>query len=224
MRLLIVEDDAELADALMAAFERHDIHCDHAKSAGDTLQMVATTSYSLIVLDLGLPDESGLSVIKRMRSRGQVEPVIILTARSDAPTRLEGLRSGADDFIVKPFLFDELHARVEAVLRRQGGYVDRRIGIGDLSLDTETRELTICGEQISMSIRETELLEILLRRSEHVTPKRVLEDQLFGSGDTLGSNAVEVYVHRIRQKLKSRSLDVELQTVRGIGYILKRLR
>jgi DNA-binding response OmpR family regulator len=223
MRLLIVEDDADLADALMTAFDRHDIHCDHAASAGDALQMAKATGYSLIVLDLGLPDEDGLTLIKAMRSRAMVEPVIILTARSDVSTRLVGLRSGADDFIVKPFNFDELHARIEAVLRRQGGYVDRRMGIGDLSLDTETRELMIRGEQVSMSLRETELLEILLRRSEHVTPKRILEDQLFGSGDTLGSNAVEVYVHRIRRKLQSRSLNVELQTVRGIGYILKQM-
>lgn len=220
MRLLIVEDNADLSDALRAAFARRSVACDFADCAGDAAQLIGNTAYSVIILDLGLPDEDGLQLLKRLRAEGRVEPVIILTARSSPEMRIEGLRGGADDYLVKPFLFDELHARIEAILRRQGGYVPRCIEVGDVALDTETREVSVCGTQVEMSAREVELLEILLRRHSHVTPKRVLEDQLFGAGDALGSNAVEVYVHRIRKKLESASRNVTVKTVRGVGYLL----
>ena len=219
MRLLIVEDNGELADAMASAFLQRDIRCDLAKTAGDAEQMIETVDYAAVILDLGLPDEDGLSLLRRLRGRRIVVPVIVLTARGEGDMRVKGLEGGADDYVVKPFLFAELHARLGAVLRRQGGYVEHLLRTANLTLDTRTREVAVDGMPLDLSAREVELLELLMRRPGHVVPKRVLEDQLFGSGDTLGSNAVEVYVHRVRRKLDEVA-TVKVQTVRGIGYML----
>lgn len=219
MRLLIVEDNTELAEAMASAFLRRDVRCDIAVNAGDAEQLIETVDYSAVILDLGLPDEDGLSLLCRLRRRRIVLPVIVLTARGEGEMRVKGLESGADDYVVKPFLFAELHARLGAVLRRQGGYVEHLLRVANLTLDTRTREAAVDGAPLDLSAREIELLELLMRRPGHVVPKRVLEDQLFGAGDTLGSNAVEVYVHRVRRKLDA-GAAVKLQTVRGIGYML----
>jgi two-component system response regulator TctD len=220
MRLLIVEDDRELSQALVAAFARISVHCDHAATAADAEALIGNMAYTLIVLDLGLPDDDGLAVLKRMRSAGETVPVIILTARGDSQTRIAGLRGGADDFLVKPFLFDELHARVEAVLRRQGRYVENQMTFGPLVFDVGSREATIDGARMALSAREADMLEPLLRRSGHVVPKRFLEDQLFGSSETFGSNAIEVYVHRLRRKIETSGSGLSIVTVRGVGYML----
>ena len=220
MRLLIVEDNKELADALVAAFARHEIRCDVASTAGDAQLLIETTSYAAVVLDLGLPDEDGLVLLRRLRAQKRTEPILVLTARGEGEMRVLGLESGADDYIVKPFLFPELHARISAVLRRQGGYVEHLLITGNLTLDTRTREVRVDGNPLDLSMREIELLELLMRRSGHVLSKHAIEDQLFGAGDTLGSNAVEVYVHRLRRKLEDGAAAAKLQTVRGIGYML----
>lgn len=220
MRLLIVEDDRELSEALIAAFSRISVHCDHAATAADAEALIRSMAYTLVVLDLGLPDDDGLALLKRLRSAGETVPVIVLTARGDSQTRITGLRSGADDFMVKPFLFDELHARVEAVLRRQGRYVENQMSFGPLVFDVASREATIDGARLSLSAREADMLEPLLRRSGHVVPKRFLEDQLFGSSETFGSNAIEVYVHRLRRKIETSASGLSIVTVRGVGYML----
>ena len=220
MRLLVIEDDVDLAEALTEAFARRKIHCDLAHDAGDGEQMMMATDYSAIILDLGLPDEDGIALLRRLRAKGRVEPIVILTARGDGPSRIDGLKHGADDYLAKPFLFDELEARVHAVLRRQGGYIDRRISLGNLHMDMTTREVSTDTGLVDFSAREAELIEMLIRRSGHVVPKRILEDQLFGAGDSLGSNAVEVYVHRLRKKLEAAKVSVKIQTVRGVGYFM----
>lgn len=219
MRLLIVDDNAELAEALAAAFLGRDIRCDIATTARDAEQLVTTTDYAAMVLDLGLPDEDGLALLRRLRARRLNVPVIVLSARGAGEMRVLGLESGADDYLVKPFLFVELHARLAAVLRRQGGYVEDVLRAADLTLDTRSREVRAGDAPVSLSVREIELLELLMRRAGHVVPKRVLADQLFGAGDALGSNAVDVYVHRVRRKLED-CAAVKVQTVRGIGYML----
>jgi len=172
-----------------------------------------------MVLDLGLPDEDGLTLLRRLRAQRRTVPVIVLSARGAGEMRVLGLESGADDYLVKPFLFVELHARLSAILRRQGGYVEDVLRAADLTLDTRSREVRAAGAPVPLSVREIELLELLMRRAGHVVPKRVLADQLFGAGDALGSNAVDVYVHRVRRKLED-CAAVKVQTVRGIGYML----
>ncbi|RST31722.1 DNA-binding response regulator [Sphingomonas ginkgonis] len=220
MRLLVVEDNQDLSEAISSAFRRRHVSCDLAHRASDAEQLCSTTHYEVIILDIGLPDEDGVSLLKRLRGRGNKTPIILLTARSEPEMRVAGLRAGADDYLVKPFWFDELHARVEALLRRATGYTDAKLEAGRLSLNTDTRELTIGDVQVDASTREVELLEILLRRKDHVTPRRIVEDQLFGAGEALGSNAVEVYVHRLRRKLEQNQAEVSIKTVRGVGYML----
>lgn len=220
MRLLIVEDNRELADAMVAAFAKRDVRCDVAGTAGDAQLMVETITYAAIILDLGLPDDDGLALLRRLRARQHTEAIIVVTARGEGEMRVRGLEAGADDYVVKPFLFAELHARLGAVLRRQGGYVEQVLTAANLTLDTRTREVRVDGDAVDLSVREVELLELLMRRSGHVISKRAIEDQLFGAGDALGSNAVEVYVHRIRRKLEDVAAVAKVQTVRGIGYLL----
>lgn len=220
MRLLIVEDSQELASAMTDAFAKVKVSCDVAGTAADADQLIATFHYAAIILDLGLPDEDGLELLQRLRANGRVEPVLILTARSAPAMRVQGLRLGADDYLIKPFYFQELHARMDALWRRRGGYIERQVHLGDLSYDLQTKETHIGPVPVELSTRESELLEILMRRRNHVTPRTVLEDQLFGSGEELSSNAVDVYVHRLRKKIEARSESVRVQTVRGVGYLL----
>ena len=221
MRLLVVEDNIELAQAIGEAFAARHLHCDLAHTAGDAEILIRTTRYALVILDLGLPDEDGLDLLRRLRAAQRSEPVIILTARGEVENRIRGLSAGADDYMSKPFHFDELHARVLAILRRDSGYKDRLLRAGALELDTEARQFHAEGAALEFSVREGELLELLMRQPNRVVPKRVLEDQLFGAGDSLGSNAVEVYIHRIRRHLKDAGLALTVQTVRGVGYMLQ---
>jgi two-component system response regulator TctD len=221
MRLLIVEDHVELAEAVRDSFARRKVHCDIARDALDAEVMIRTTHYALVVLDLGLPDEDGLQLLRRLRAARRSEPILILTARSALEAKIEGLQAGADDYLLKPFYFDELYARVQAILRRDSGQLENRIVAGALQLDPETRQFRKGNEPIDISIREGELLEILMRRLNLVVPKQMLEDQLFGCGDALGSNAVEVYVHRIRKRLEAEALPLQIQTIRGVGYMLQ---
>ncbi|GAA0308564.1 response regulator transcription factor [Sphingomonas oligophenolica] len=221
MRLLIVEDDRELAAALASAFARRSVSSDRAETAGDAELMLASAHYAAIVLDLGLPDGDGLVLLQHLRAHGNPVPIIILTARSDLGDRVSGLDAGADDYLIKPFEFDELFARLTAVLRRKGGFQGNLLTFGNLQFDIATRELLVDGVVLALSVRETELVELLLRRDGRVVPKRLAEDQLFGMNDNLGSNAVEVYVHRLRQKLERAGAATRIDTIRGVGYLMR---
>lgn len=220
MRILVVEDNREMAAVLARNFAAAGINCDHAESVADAELLIGQIDYRLAVLDLGLPDEDGMALLKRLRTRRNPLPVIVLTARGDAVARVEGLRAGADDFVVKPFLFDELHARLEAVLRRNPALTGPEISFGPVTLDLNAREASVGGAPLKLSRREAELFEPLVRRGGHVVTKRTLESQLFGSGGDLGSNAIEVYVHRLRRKLQLAQSGLDIETVRGIGYVL----
>ncbi len=220
MRILLIEDDRALADALTAALAPRGLSVDLARSADEADAYLQQADYAAILLDLGLPDEDGMALLHRMRARGDTRPVLILTARGTIDARIRGLNEGADDYLVKPFDVDELHARLLAVLRRQGGYLGRSLTCGRLTFDLEIRVAHVEGETIALSVRETELLELLLRRAGNVVPKRIAEDHLFGLGGDLGSNAVEVYVHRLRKKLDEAASGTLIETVRGVGYII----
>ena len=221
MRLLIVEDSAEMASALSAGLGRRGIAADCAGTSGDAALMLSLAHYVAMILDLGLPDEDGIDLLARLRAAGTAIPILILTARGDVRQRIAGLNAGADDYLVKPIDLDELQARIEAVLRRRDGYGGRTLAYGDMTLDLATREVTLGSSPFVLSARETELLELLLRRSGRVVPKRMAEDQLFGLEDELGSNAIEVYVHRLRRKLEQATAGVRIETVRGVGYMLR---
>ncbi|HEX7873805.1 MAG TPA: winged helix-turn-helix domain-containing protein [Sphingobium sp.] len=219
MRLLIVDDDGEFAGTLAEALAFRGIASDIVSCAGDADILLNTTGFAAIILDLGLPDADGLELIRRWRAGGHYEPIIVLSGRDGTDARIAALHGGADDYVVKPFVFGELHARLEAVIRRYDGHSDPVIRAGSMTFDMLTRQLFIEGEAIHLSARETDIAEILIRRGNHVIPRRMLEDQLFGSGEELGSNAVEVYIHRLRRKIEDRA-GVSIRTMRGIGYML----
>jgi two-component system response regulator TctD len=222
LRILLIEDDAALAEALAAALLQRGLTLDHAASLDEAEAYMAAVDHAAILLDLGLPDGDGLAWLRRRRAGGETRPVLVLTARGSVEARVRGLHDGADDYLVKPFDADELHARLLAVLRRQGGYLGVSLTCARLTFDVETRTVRVGETLLTLSTRETELLELLLRRAGNVVPKRVVEDQLFGAGGDQGSrNAVEVYVHRLRKRLDEAGTGARIDTVRGVGYLLR---
>ncbi|TAJ84453.1 MAG: response regulator transcription factor [Reyranella sp.] len=220
MRVLLVEDNAELVALLIKGLARSGFSADSVGNAGDAAHSLAAMRYSAIVLDLGLPDQDGLSLLRSIRSRGDSTPVLVLTARDGVSDRVNGLRAGADDYLVKPFAMEELVARLQALLRRPGNLLGRQLTFGNVSLETEGRQVFVDGMMRVFPARETAILEILLRRGGNVVPKRLFEDQLFGLSGDVGSNAVEVYVHRLRKMLSDCGATVKIHTVRGVGYLL----
>ena len=220
MRVLLVEDNTELVALLVKGLARGGFPADSVGNAGDAAHSLAAMRYAAVVLDLGLPDQDGLSLLRGIRGRGDSTPVLVLTARDCVSDRVNGLRAGADDYLVKPFAMEELVARLQALLRRPGNLLGRQLTFGNVSLETESRQVSIDGTVRVFPARETAILEILLRRGGNVVPKRLFEDQLFGLSGDGGSNAVEVYVHRLRKLLLDSGGTVKIHTVRGVGYLL----
>ena len=220
MRLLVVEDNEELSQLLVKGLKAARFDADCAATAADARAALKTTRYAAMVLDLGLPDGDGLSILQEVRSRKDPIPVLILTARSSAQDRVKGLRGGADDYLIKPFAFEELVARLEAILRRPSQLLGSSVRLGNLVFDTESRQAFIGQEPQLLSAREAAVLELLLRRKGHVVPKRLIEDQIFGISEDVASNAVEVYVHRLRKQLAAGGANIQIHTLRGVGYLI----
>jgi len=220
MRLLIVEDNDELAQLLAKGLKAAGFEADVLATAAEVRATLWTTRYSAVILDLGLPDADGLTLLQEIRRRDDPTPILILTARGGVHDRVRGLRSGADDYLVKPFAFEELVARLEALLRRPGHLLGSPLHVANLKLDTKSRQTFIDETPQVLSARETAVLELLMRRKGHVVPKKVVEDQIFGIAGDVASNAVEVYVHRLRKQLAARGARVQIHTVRGVGYLI----
>jgi DNA-binding response OmpR family regulator len=220
MRLLLVEDNEELAQLLRQRLAAAGYETDLLTAAAEAQSALATTRYAAMVLDLGLPDGDGLSILRELRQREDPLPVLVLTARGGLQDRVGGLRSGADDYLVKPFAFEELLARLEALLRRPGQLLGRSLQIANLTFDTESRQAFIGDKPQILSARETAVLEILMRRKDRVVSKKLVEDHIFGLSGDVASNAVEVYIHRLRKQLSERGAKVEIHTIRGVGYLI----
>jgi DNA-binding response OmpR family regulator len=220
MRLLLVEDNERLLALIKAALAKASFATDGFATAADAAAALRSIEYSVLILDLGLPDEDGLVLLRRLRASGATLPVLILTARGGIEERVRGLDAGADDYLVKPFAIEELLARIRVLLRRPAGLVSNTLELGVLRLDTASRQVTIRDHAQFLSPREGAVLEILLRRSGRVVAKKLVEDHLFGLSEDVGSNAVEVYVHRLRRQLSEMNADVEIHTIRGVGYII----
>ena len=220
MRLLLVEDNERLRALTQAALARAGFPADGFATAADAEAALRSVAYSVMILDLGLPDEDGLALLRRLRVSGDALPVLILTARGGIDERVRGLDAGADDYLVKPFANEELVARIRVLLRRPGSLLSDTLELGTLSLDTASRQVTIGDHVQFLSPREVAVLEILLRRSGRVVAKKLVEDFLFGLSGDVGSNAVEVYVHRLRKQLSEAQADVAIHTIRGVGYMI----
>lgn len=220
MRLLVVEDNADLAELLSKGLDGAGFASDVVATAADARAALATTRFAALVLDLGLPDDDGLAVLRELRARKDATPVLVLTARGGVHDRVTGLRGGADDYLVKPFALEELVARLQALLRRPGNLLGRSLSVGNVTFDTEARQVVVADRPQFFSAREVAVLEILMRRSGRVVSKKLVEDQLFGLSIDVGSNAIEVYVHRLRKQLTDSGATVQIHTIRGVGYLI----
>lgn len=218
MRILLVEDDAVLGDALASSLTRANYAVDWARKGREADIALQDQIYDAVVLDLNLPGMDGFEVLRRLRNRRSGVPVLILTARDALDERVKGLDLGADDYMLKPFDLPELMARIRALLRRVGTPNSSEIVLGRLRYDMATRSVTGDGEILSLSARELGVLEALLMKAGKVVTKESLMEKLCNWDENLGSNAIEVYVHRLRKKIESYGVDV--QTVRGLGYML----
>jgi two-component system response regulator TctD len=221
MRLLIVEDDAALARGLLKAFRSEGLAVDHVSTGQDALEVVKMEPYSAIILDLGLPDQDGLAVLKRMRSMHVTTPILILTARDGTSDRVNGLDRGADDYLSKPFAVEELEARVRALIRRNHGSPDPILILGLLKLDRATGATYLGDDLLDLTRRERSVLEALVSRVGTVVPKTRLAADVFDYDDDVAPNALEVYIGRLRRKLENSGL--EIHTVRGLGYLLRQI-
>jgi two-component system OmpR family response regulator len=218
MRVLVVEDDSVLAAALTRALTQATYAVDLASDGETASEALASNPYDLVVLDIALPKLDGLAVLKRLRDRRSQVPVLILTARDTLEDRVEGLDLGADDYMTKPFDLPEFEARVRALLRRAHYSGGGSMTHGKLRFDTAARRLFHGDQPVDMSARELALVELLLARQGRVVSKEQIIDQLFGFGEDVGTNAIEVCVHRVRRKLEP--FGVDIRTVRGMGYLL----
>ena len=222
MRILIVEDDAVLASALTRALNQGAYTVDSVDNGESANEALKGHAYDLVILDIALPELDGLTVLRRLRDRQVHVPVLILTARDTLEDRVIGLDSGADDYMTKPFDLPEFEARVRALMRRGQYHAGSSLTHGRLRLDLAARRVFHDDQPIEFSARELGVIELLMARQGRVVTKEQLVDRLFGWGEDVGSNAIEVYVHRVRKKLEP--FDIDIRTVRGMGYLLEKAR
>ena len=214
MRLLLVEDDAMIGKAVRQGLEAAGYAVDWVQDGHDADLALGNGVYHLVVLDLGLPRQDGMTVLRRLRARADAVPVLIVTARDALADRVAGLDAGADDYVVKPFDLDELTARIRALLRRHAGNATVLRSAGDVVLDPVARRVTRAGTEIALSAREFAILEALMHRPGATLSREQIEESVYGWGSEIGSNAIEVHLHNLRRKLGS---DV-IRNVRGVGY------
>ncbi|HRM00170.1 MAG TPA: response regulator transcription factor [Acidovorax sp.] len=216
MRLLLVEDDPMIGEAVQDLLRAEHYAVDWARDGDAADTALRTQAYDLVLLDLGLPRRDGLTVLRDLRTRKDRTPVLVATARDAVAQRIEGLDAGADDYVLKPYDLDELLARLRALLRRAAGRAEPVYEHQGVSINPATREATVQGQPVVLSAREWAVLEPLIARPGMVLSRQQLEDKLYGWGDEVSSNAVEVYIHGLRKKLGA---DV-LLNIRGVGYLV----
>jgi DNA-binding response OmpR family regulator len=219
MRLLLVEDDPQLGDGLAVGLRQRGYVVDWVRDGVAADLALQNDDYAVLVLDLGLPRLAGMEVLKRLRQRGQQIPALLLTARDATDDKIEGLDSGADDYLVKPVPLDELAARVRALVRRASGRSAPTLQHGELTLDPAARSLTRDGASVNVSAMEFSLLQTLLENRGRVLTRAQLESAIYGWDEEPGSNALEVHIHNLRRKLGSELI----KTLRGVGYTVPRL-
>ena len=219
MKILIVEDETKTGDYLKKGLQEAGYSVDLARDGVDGLHLATTGGYELIILDVMLPGLSGWDVVERMRDRGQDLPVLFLTAKEDVEDRVKGLEMGADDYLVKPFAFSELLARVRTLLRRGRSREQTALQLADLELDLLRRRAIRAGKRIELTAKEFSLLELLLRRKGEVLPRSLIASQVWDMNFDSDSNVVEVAVRRLRAKVDEPFEPKLIHTVRGMGYV-----
>lgn len=218
MRLLLVEDDPLLGDGLRAGLAQAGFEVDWVTDGAAALHAASAESYSAVILDIALPKLGGFEVLQRMRAKGLRLPVLVLTARDALDDRVRGLDGGADDYVIKPVDLIELAARLRALIRRSKGEAAPTLRVGEVELDPAAHRVQFGGKPVDLKPREFALLHELMLNAGRVLTRDQLEDRLYRWGEEVGSNAVEVHVHRLRRKLD----PALIRTVRGVGYLLPR--
>ncbi len=218
MRILVVEDDVMLGEGIVEGLKQHNYAVDLMKDGRMAEQALETEPYDAVVMDIGLPGKDGISIVKRIRNKGNHVPVLLLTARDAIDDRVKGLDSGADDYLTKPFDFSELLARMRALVRRSAGRADPKIKFETLELDPAAQTLTNNGEFVKLSRREFALLACLLENVGRVVSKTKLVEKLYGWDEEVDSNTLEVHIHNIRKKINNKYI----KTIRGVGYTVQK--
>ncbi len=218
MRILIVEDEQKVAGFLKQGLEEEHCRVDVADDGLKGLQQLRSAEYDVVILDIMLPKMDGLSVLKRIREEKNETPVLLLTARDAVPDRVQGLRSGADDYLVKPFAFEELLARLHALVRRKTGHVSEVLQVADIQLNPFTHSVKRAGVQISLSPSEYRLLELLMRNKGHVLSRLEIEEYIWDVNYERDTNMVDVYINHLRNKIDRPFGSQLIRTVRGFGY------
>jgi two-component system response regulator TctD len=221
LRVLVVEDTVDIAEAVVMRLEKIGHAVDWEQNGRTAAELLGVQAYDLVILDLTLPGQDGLAVLRDMRSRRLSTPVLVLTARSAVDERISALDLGADDYLIKPFDYGELEARARALLRRSAGRSDNLLRVGPLVIDRGGRVATIDDRPLNLTRRELTVLEILAARPDRIVPKEDLVEQLFNFDQEPSPNAVEQFVARLRRKLAD--APIEIRTLRGLGYQLAAL-
>ena len=221
MNVVIVEDQKDLSALICQQLEKAGIHVSPAYTGEEAFEVIDPELHDVLILDRGLPDMDGLDVLKSLRQDGFKMPVLILTAMDELGDKISGLNSGADDYLVKPFEMEELIARLHALYRRPSETINVKLEYGNLVFSPADNELRINGEAVQLTIKEKDALERLLRLPERVVGKDTLQSMLYGYGEEGSQNSVEVVIHRLRKKLKDAQCNLEIKTLRGIGYLIR---
>jgi DNA-binding response OmpR family regulator len=221
IHLLLVEDEAHLADSVARRLEEEGYGVDIAHDGEEGLRLASTKKYHLVILDLMLPKKDGLSVLRDLRRNKVQSMVLVLTAKSMIEDRVDGLRAGADDYLVKPFAFAELIARIETLLRRQGVEQSPVLRVADLELDVETRVVRRANKDVHLTAKEFLLLELLIRNKNRILTRRAIAEQVWGYNFDTGTNVVDVYINYLRKAIDEGFPRRLLHTVRGVGFVLK---
>lgn len=219
MNVLLVEDDAILADGLSRSLGDWGFAVTHARTGNYAMTALLTQVFDLVILDLGLPDCDGTEVLRRLRTRKSLLPVLILSARNALNDRVGGFESGADDYLAKPFELRELHARIRALIRRSQGRSNHEIAVGRLVLDTQGQRVIADGEPLFLPAREYGVLLALMLQAGRIVSKDAIAGRLAVEGDELADNAIEVYVSRLRKRLAP--FGIGIRALRGLGYLLE---
>ena len=221
MRLLIVEDEAKTANYLRKGLQEHGFLPDVVSDGRDALQMAKSGTYELAILDIMLPGMDGWSVLRDLRSSGSLLPVLLLTALDSVPDRVRGLEMGADDYLVKPFAFSELLARVRTILRRGSSRQPEELSVGDLEMNLIRRKVVRAGQKLELSPKEFALLSLLMRRSGDVLSRTLIAEQVWDMNFDSDTNVVDVHIRRLRAKVDHSFNHKLIHTVRGAGYVLE---
>jgi len=221
MKILVVEDDRIVGQYVRRGLEEQGYHSDLVGDGLEALRLIASGHYDLVILDLRLPGMTGYEVLRTLRDRGLTLPVLVLTAQDAVDNKVQALRSGADDYVTKPFAFEELLARVEAIARRPQQLRSTKVVVGDLELDTATREVRRAGKLIDLTPKEYTVLEYLMRHPGRVMSRTLITEYAWDYHFDPGTNIVDVVINRLRKKLDAGHDKKILHTVRGVGYVIK---